>query len=94
MEIVTNKDGNDRAFIRVDFEKVRVVSEKSKYKLYRDKNSGEIKMFDFQGGPMLNVGGKFNFEGLQWKVEKINILSSELPLNEILLKVSPVYNVR
>jgi hypothetical protein len=94
MEIVTNKDGNDRAFIRVNFEKVRVVSEKSKYRMYKDKKSGEIKMYDFNGGPMLNVGGKFNFEGLSWKVEKIDILPNDYPLNEILLHVSPVYNVR
>lgn len=94
MEIVTNKDGNDRAFIRVNFEKVRVVSEKSKYRMYKDKKSGEIKMYDFNGGPMLNVGGKFNFEGLPWKVEKIDILPTEYPLNEILLHVSPVYNAR
>lgn len=94
MEIVTNKDGDNRAFIRVNFEKVRVVSEKSKYRMYRDRKSGEVKMFDFYGGPMLNVGGKFFFEGLYWKVDKIDILPTIYPLNEILLQVSPVYNVR
>jgi hypothetical protein len=94
MEIVKNRDGDDRVFIRVNFEKLRVISEESIYRIYRDKKSGELKMFDFQGGPMINVGGKINFEGMFWKVDKIDILPSNQSLNEILLKVSPVYNVR
>jgi hypothetical protein len=94
MEIVKNRDGDERVFIRVNFEKLRVISEESKYRIYRDKKSGELKMFDFQGGPMINVGGKINFEGMFWKVDKIDILPSNQSLNEILLKVSPVYNVR
>jgi hypothetical protein len=94
MEIVKNRDGDERVFIRVNFEKLRVISEESRYRIYRDKKSGELKMFDFQGGPMINVGGKINFEGMFWKVDKIDILPSNQSLNEILLKVSPVYNVR
>jgi hypothetical protein len=49
-------------------------------------------MFDFAGGPVYTVGGRIFFERMSYKINSISILSSDQPLNEIVLKVSPQYS--
>jgi hypothetical protein len=91
MEIVKSRNNDDRVLTRINFEKIRVISEKSRFRIFKDRSSNEIKMFDFEGGPIFNVGGKVFFEKLHWKIQNIEILESDLPLNEVVLTVTPSY---
>lgn len=92
MEIIKSKNGKDRAIVRIDFQTLRIISERSKFRIYRDRKSNEVKMFDFDGGPMLNVGGKLNFENMFWRIERMEMLKTDNDLNEIKLKIAPIYN--
>lgn len=91
MEIFKNRNGQDRAINRIDFQTLRVTSENSPYRTSTD-NKGNITMFDFAGGPVYTVGGRIFFERMSYKINSISILSSDQPLNEIVLKVSPQYS--
>jgi len=91
MEIFKNRNGQDRAITRIDFQTLRVTSEDSPYRKSTD-NRGNVTMFDFAGGPVYTVGGRVFFERMSYKINSITVLKSDQPLNEIVLKVSPQYS--
>ena len=90
MKIIQNRKGNDRVITRIDFQTLRMISEKSRYKMQRDR-LGRISSYNFEGGPNISVGSRVEFENMFWRVDEIQLLKSEVPLNEIKMKVTPVY---
>ena len=49
-------------------------------------------MFDFEGGPCYTVGGKLNFEKLQWRI--VGIVPKESgykDLYECVLHIEPIF---
>lgn len=92
MEIIKAKNNNDRALVRINFKKIRIVAEESKsHRIFKNR-IGLITMFDFAGGPNFTIGGKLEFEKLFWKINKITKLKTNNPLCEIVLEVSPIYS--
>jgi hypothetical protein len=49
-------------------------------------------MFDFEGGPCLNVGGKIRFERLDWEITDITHEDTTYKdFASIVLSVLPIY---
>jgi len=91
MEIITNRNGQDRAIQRVTHDCVRVSGESSFLRKSADE-TGKITMLDFEGGPAFNVGAKFKFEKMEWKINEIvqeDVKHKDLV--SVRLYVSPVY---
>ena len=70
MEIKKNRYGEERVIMKIGPSKFRIMGESSDSISSRD-DDGNIIMFDFEGGPCLNVGGKIKFQKLSWKIDKI-----------------------
>lgn len=90
MEIIKSKQNKERALVRVNFEKVRVLGDSTSVR--RKKNrTGELVVFDFEGGPFLNVGGSFQFEKLKYKVSGITELEGKEDMKEVVVNLIPMY---
>jgi hypothetical protein len=53
---------------------------------------GNLTMFDFEGGPCLNLGGKIKFEKLDWEIN--SIVHEDSPYKDfesVVLTVFPIY---
>jgi hypothetical protein len=51
-----------------------------------------MTLFDFEGGPCYTVGGKLNFEKMNWKIVGIKpYTNSNEGLYECILTVQPLY---
>jgi len=87
MEIVKNRYGNDRVITKIDDKRIRVMGESLFSRIAEDENKN-ITMFDFEGGPCLNIGGKIKFMGSEFKIESIQSEKSEGDLSSVLLGVS------
>ena len=70
MEIVKNRDGNDRVIEKISPTKLRVMGE-SLYTRTSQDDSGNTTMYDFEGGPILGLGGKLHFGKTDWTITKI-----------------------
>ena len=70
MEIVQNRYGVDRVIEKIGDTKIRVMGESFFSRGATDDN-GIQTMFDFEGGPCLNVGGKIKFMGSDFKIKSI-----------------------
>ena len=70
MEIVQNRYGSDRVIEKIGPTKLRIMGESLMARTSQD-NEGNITMFDFEGGPCLNVGGKINFGKTDWTITNI-----------------------
>ena len=91
MEIVQNRYGNDRVIEKISPTKLRIMGESLIARGSQDE-SGNQTMFDFEGGPVLSVGGNITFQKLKWKIEKIEPIQSKFEgLSECILTVSPKY---
>jgi len=90
MEIITNKLNEERALVRVNFEKVRVLGD-SKSTRRKKNRIGNTVVFAFNGGPFFNVGGSFYFEKMKYKILGIDELKSKEDTKEIVLKLVPNY---
>jgi hypothetical protein len=91
MEIVKNRNGQDRVFQRVSHTRVRVMGDSAFCRKSAD-DKGNLTMFDFEGGPAFNIGSKFRFEKMEWKIKGIvqeNI--DKAGFVSVLLEVSPIY---
>lgn len=87
MEIVQNRYGNDRVIEKISPTKLRVMGENLVSRSSHDSD-GNLTMFDFEGGPCLNVGGKIRFGKTDWLIT--NITEEETykeGLSSILLEV-------
>jgi hypothetical protein len=77
MEIVQNRYGNDRVIEKIGPTKLRVMGESIISRGSQDEN-GNQTMFDFEGGPCLNLGGKIQFGKTDWIITKITPEESKM----------------
>ena len=70
MEIVKNRYGVDRVIEKIDSTRIRVMGESLISRGSQDEDGNET-MFDFEGGPCLNVGGKIRYMKTQWTILEI-----------------------
>ena len=70
MEIVKNRYGVDRVIEKIDSTRIRVMGESLLSRGSQDEDGNQI-MFDFEGGPCLNLGGKIKYQGTDFKINSI-----------------------
>jgi hypothetical protein len=70
MEIVKNRYGVERVIEKIDSTRIRVMGESLFSRGSQDDN-GNQTMFDFEGGPCLNVGGTIQYYGTDFKIVSI-----------------------
>ena len=70
MEIIQNRYGVDRVIEKIDSTRIRVMGESLIARSSQDED-GNQTMFDFEGGPCLNVGGKIKYMGTDFKILSI-----------------------
>jgi hypothetical protein len=88
MEIVKNRYGSDRVIEKIDDTRIRVMGDSLITRHSQDDN-GNLTMFDFEGGPCLNVGGKIKYLGTEFKIQSIKQEESKQEdLYSVLLEVS------
>ena len=91
MEVVKSRYGLDRTIEKIGSNRLRVMGE-SQFQRTAQNDEGEITMFDFEGGPVLSVGGEIYFQKIKWKIEKIQPSQSKHDgLSECVLTVIPNY---
>lgn len=92
MEIIKSRYGSDRSIQRVDFERICVTGE-SMFARTSKNDSGNITMFDFEGGPAYTIGSKINFEKMNYKIKKIVPFTTKYKdLVGVTLYVKPIYD--
>ena len=69
MEFIKNRQGDDRVIEKISSTKLRIIGES----LFSRKSFDNDKclMYDFEGGPCLNLGGKIKFGNLDWIITSI-----------------------
>ena len=72
MEIVRNRYGAERVLEKISDTKIRVMGE-SLFSRGSEDEDGKQTMFDFEGGPCLNIGGKIKYMGSDFKINSISI---------------------
>ena len=70
MEIVQNRYGSDRVIEKITPTKLRIMGESLMARTSQD-DEGNLTMFDFEGGPCLNLGGKIHFGKTDWTITNI-----------------------
>lgn len=70
MEIIQNRYGVDRVIEKLGNSRIRVMGESLITRGSQDEN-GNQTMYDFEGGPCLNVGGTITYKGTKFKIESI-----------------------
>lgn len=91
MEVIKSRYGTERVIHKVDSNRIRVQGE-SLFCRTAKNNSGETVMFDFEGGPILSVGGDIHFGKLKWKITGITPVETGFEnLAECILDVEPKY---
>lgn len=70
MEIVKNRYGVERVIEKIDSTRIRVMGESLIARGSEDED-GNQTMFDFEGGPCLNVGGTIKYYGSEFKIISI-----------------------
>jgi len=75
MEIKNNRYGHERVYEKINSNKIRITGESIVSRSSEDTD-GNIKMFDFEGGPSVTVGGTLNCLKGKWIVKKINLDTS------------------
>jgi len=70
MEIIPNRYGVERVFTKIDTNHIRIMGESLISRGSEDEN-GIQTMYDFEGGPCLNVGGTLKFMGSDFKIKSI-----------------------
>ena len=70
MEIIKNRYGDERVIEKINATSLRVMGESLIVRSSQDED-GNQTMFDFEGGPCLNVGGKIKFMKTEWTITSI-----------------------
>ena len=87
MEIVKNRYGNDRVIEKISPTKLRITGESLITRGSVDEDGNQI-MFDFEGGPCLNLGGKIRYMKTNWTIVSIKQESVKVPnLSSVLIEV-------
>jgi hypothetical protein len=90
MENLINRHGDERTIERISHNRIRVMGNSQFTR--KSSDSEGLTMFDFEGGPCLNVGGKIKFEKLEWYID--DIVEEKTPYSNfasIQLSVSPIF---
>ena len=88
MEIVRNRYGAERVLEKISDTKIRVMGE-SLFSRGSEDEDGKQTMFDFEGGPCLNIGGKIKYMGSDFKIKSITPEKSrEENIASVVLEVS------
>ena len=77
MEIIQNRYGVDRVIEKIDTTRIRVMGE-SLFSRGSEDDKGNQTMFDFEGGPCLNVGGSIKYKGTNFKIQSIKPEESKM----------------
>ena len=77
MQIIQNRYGVDRVIEKLDSNRIRVMGESLFTRGAEDENGNQV-MFDFEGGPCLNVGGNITYKGTKFKIESIKSEPSKM----------------
>jgi len=77
MEIVQNRYNVDRVIEKIDSTRLRIMGESLISRNSKDEN-GNLTMYDFEGGPCLNVGGKIKYKGTDFKIVSIKLEESKM----------------
>jgi hypothetical protein len=76
MEIIKNRYNQERVIETISTSKLRIMGDSLVYR--EQKNSdGTLKMFDFEGGPTLSIGGKIKYLSSEWLVKSIKLEDSD-----------------
>ena len=70
MEIIQSRYGLDRTIEKISSNQLRVMGE-SQFQRVATNDAGEVTMFDFEGGPVLSIGGDIYFQKSKWKIKGI-----------------------
>ena len=70
MEIIKSRYGIERTVEKLDVNRIRVMGESLITRGSEDAD-GKQTMFDFEGGPCLNVGGTIKYLGTDFKILSI-----------------------
>jgi hypothetical protein len=90
MENFKNRDGEERTIERISHNKIRLMGN-SRF-IRKSSDTEGITMFDFEGGPCLNVGGKIRFERLDWEITDITHEDTIYKdFASVILSVLPIY---
>jgi len=76
MEVIKNRYGQERVIEKISLNRLRIMGDSIIYKQSLDKN-GNIKLFDFEGGPFLGVGFKIKFLNSDWLIKSISVEQSD-----------------
>ena len=87
MEIIPNRYGNDRVYTKIDATHIRIMGE-SLFSRGSEDSNGIQTMYDFEGGPCLNVGGKIQYMGSDFKIKSIKSeVSGQENLTSVIVEV-------
>ncbi len=90
MENLINRNGEERTIERISHDRIRIMG--NSYFVRKSSENNQISMFDFEGGPCLNVGGKIKFEKMDWQIHQIKEEDTTYPnFASVQLFVSPIY---
>lgn len=91
MEIIQNRYGTDRVLTKLSHDRIRVMGE-SLFARTAEDGEGNLNMFDFEGGPALNVGGKIEFMKSKWIIKGIEVEETDQEnLSSVVLTVKLDY---
>lgn len=91
MEIIQSRYGLDRTIEKIDANRLRVMGE-SQFQRVAQNDAGDVTMFDFEGGPVLSIGGEISFQKSKWIIKEIKpVKSTHEGLSECILTVSLKY---
>ena len=89
MEIIPNRYGNDRVYTKIDATHIRIMGESLFSRGSEDEN-GNQTMYDFEGGPCLNLGGTLKFMGSDFKIKSIKSeQSNQENIASVIVEVEP-----
>ena len=87
MEIIKNRYGDDRVIEKISPTKLRITGE-SEFTRGSEDVEGNQTMFDFEGGPCLNIGGKIKYMKSDWTIISIEQDSVRVPnLASVIIEV-------
>ena len=88
MEIVKNRYGVERVIEKIDSNRIRVMGESLITRGSEDED-GNQTMYDFEGGPCLNVGGSIKYKGVEFKIISIKAEEEKMEnISSVLLEVT------
>ena len=87
MEIQKNRYNVDRVYEKIDINKIRITGE-SLFSRGSQDDEGNHIMYDFEGGPCLNIGGTINYMSSKWTITKITPEKSQYKdIESVLIEV-------